>query len=47
MKIKLDRAEQNAEETFAKIVAELVRQGVQFEAVAEVKDFVITFTGGH
>lgn len=43
----LSRIEDDAEVTFAKFVAELVRQGVNFHATIESNDYVIRFNGGH
>jgi hypothetical protein len=46
MQIVLSRNEDGADESFARICAELVRQGVRFNAKSLVNDFIITFTGG-
>ena len=46
MQIVLNRVEDGADESFARICAELVRQGVKFDAKSLGNDFIITFTGG-
>lgn len=46
MTIRLSRNEDQAEESFARICAELVKQGTKFNATADSNDFIITFTGG-
>ncbi len=46
MQIIINRLEDGADETLARICAELVRQGVRFEAKADDRDFVIHCTGG-
>lgn len=46
MEIRLPRNEERAEEEFAAVCAELVRQGVKFNATVDVNEYVIRFTGG-
>ncbi len=46
MQIVLSRIEDGAEESFARIVAELVKSGVRFKAITQGNDFIITFSGG-
>jgi len=42
-----DMVAEDAEISLAKFIAELVRQGVNFEAKASGPNYVITFNGGY